>query len=182
MDRSTILTVLGAIGVVGTAIATAKATPKVVYLLETAEEEKGEELTMLETVKVAAPSYIPSILLGTATIGCIFGANMLNKRTQAALTSAYMLLDRSYNEYRQKADEVYGEDANVNITKAVIEDHIENTDEIPADEVLLFWDYTTCHYFRAKLRDVVQKVELEGGMECYILSSPFDSPQNYYIY
>lgn len=183
MNRSTILTVLGAIGVVGTAIAAAKAAPKVIYLLETAEEEKGEELTLMEKVVVATPSCIPAVALGAATIGCILGANILNKRNQAALTSAYMLLDRSYEEYKRKADELYGDNATQIISEAIAKEHEERDSDLPdEDETCLFWDYTTCRYFRDKLKNVVQKIELEDGMECYILSSPFDSPQNYYIY
>ena len=41
---------------------TVKATPKALSLLEQAKEEKGEELTKLETVKIAGPAYIPSIV------------------------------------------------------------------------------------------------------------------------
>lgn len=183
MDRSTILTVLGAIGVVGTAIVTAKATTKVDALLCEATIQKGEELTPKEKVVIATPSYIPAVALGAATIGCIFGANVLNKRNQAALTSAYMLLDRSYEEYKRKADELYGNNATQIISEAIAKEHEERDSDLPdEDEVCLFWDYTTCRYFRDKLKNVVQKIELEDGMECYILSSPFDSPHNYYIY
>lgn len=183
MKRSTILTIIGAIGVVGTAIIAAKAAPKALYLLEAAEEEKGEDLTVIEKVKVAGPTYIPSVVTGAATIACIFSANVLNTRNQAALTSAYALLDNSYKEYKRKASELYGEDADKQITEAMVKDHYEEIeDDIPSGDKLLFWDYTTCRYFEARIEDVLQKVTMEDGLECYILSSPFDSPQNYYIY
>lgn len=183
MKRSTILTIVGAIGVVGTAIMAAKAAPKAVQLLHEAEEEKGEELTVMEKVKTAGPVYIPTIVTGAATVACIFSANVLNTRNQAALTSAYAVLDSSYKEYKRKVKEMYGEDADARVMESMVRDHYEEIkDEVPSEEKLLFWDYTSCRYFEAKLEDVLQKVELEGGMECYILSSPFDSPENYYIY
>lgn len=183
MKRSTILSIIGAIGVVGTAIMAAKAAPKAIELLEEAEKEKGEELAVIEKVKTAGPVYIPTAVIGAATIGCILGANVINTRSQASLASAYALLDSSYKEYKRKVNELYGEDADKQVNESIRNDHANELEGyIPSGEKLLFWDYTSCRYFEAKLEDVLQKVELEGGMECYILSSPFDSPENYYIY
>ena len=59
-------------------------------------KEKQEELTKIEKVKIAGPVYIPSILIGAGTVACIFGANVLNKRHQAALVSAYTLAESSF--------------------------------------------------------------------------------------
>lgn len=84
-----------------TAVMAVKATPKALRLIEEAEKEKGKKLTKTETVKVAWTPYIPTVLVGASTIACIFGANVLNKRRQAALMSAYALLDSSYKEYKQ---------------------------------------------------------------------------------
>lgn len=92
-NASTILTGLGTIGVVATSVMAVKATPRALDLIEKAEKEKGDELTKWETVKVAGPTYLPAILLGTSTIACIFGAQILNQRQQAALMSAYDFLE-----------------------------------------------------------------------------------------
>ena len=108
-NSPTILTFLGAAGVVATSIAAAKATPKAMALLEKTKEEKGEELTKLEMVKVAGPAYIPAVAIGASTIACIFGANALNKKTQASIMSAYALLNTSYKQYKSKVKELYGE-------------------------------------------------------------------------
>ena len=48
---------------------------------------------------------------GASTIACIMGANALNRRQQAALTSAYALVQSSYKEYKDKLKELYGEEA-----------------------------------------------------------------------
>lgn len=50
----TILTFVGAAGVVVTVVMSAKATPKAMKLLEEAEKKKGEELDKLETIRAAA--------------------------------------------------------------------------------------------------------------------------------
>lgn len=65
-----ILTILAAMGTVSTAFATARATPKALLLIREAESQKGEDLTALEKVKVAAVPYIPAVLLGSATVIC----------------------------------------------------------------------------------------------------------------
>ena len=101
-NGSTILTIMGGVGVVATSVMAVKATPKALQLLDKAEQEKGEKLTKLETVKVAAPVYIPTVLIGTSTLICVFGANVLNKHKQASLASAYALIDTSFKEYKKK--------------------------------------------------------------------------------
>ena len=59
-----------------------KAAPRALDLIEQAEKEKEDDLTKWETVKVAGPTYIQAILLGTSTIACIFGAqNSQNLQT-----------------------------------------------------------------------------------------------------
>lgn len=44
---------------------------------------------------------------------------MLSKRQQAALTSAYVLLNDSYNNYKDKLKELYGEEAHQKIVDAI---------------------------------------------------------------
>lgn len=155
-NGSTILTCVGAIGVIATAVMTAKASPKATRLLEIAEEEKGEELTKLESIKVAGPVYIPTVVVGAATITCIFGANILNKRQQASLISAYALLDSSYKDYKKKVDELYGEDAGVHIREEIAKDKYDDLDIKLDDDKQLFYDDFSGRYFESTMVDVVK--------------------------
>ena len=138
-NSSTILTCVGAVGVVGTAVTAVKATPKALDILAEATEEKGEELTKVEKFKVAGPVYIHSVLIGTATIACIFGANILNKRQQGALMSAYALLDNSYKQYKGKVKELYGEEVDTHIKKEIVKDKYKELDISLDDEKILFY-------------------------------------------
>lgn len=124
-NGSTILTFVGAAGVIGTSVLTYKASTKASVILQEAETNKGESLTFLEKVQVAGPTYIPSILMGAGTIACIIGSNVLNKQKQAALTSAYMLLDQSFKEYKHKVVEMYGEEVDDSIEESIKQDHIK---------------------------------------------------------
>ena len=133
-NSSTILSCIGAVGVVFTAVLTAKAAVKASKILEEAEEDKGAKLTAVETVKVAGLSYIPAAVVGASTIACIFGANILNKRKQASLASAYALINSSYKEYKSKLKELYGEEAHNNIVDSIA---VEKCSEIRISDVNL---------------------------------------------
>ena len=153
-NASTILTYAGAAGTVATTVMAIKATPKALMVIDAAEELKGEELTSLEKVKVAGPIYIPTILTGAATLTCIFGANILNKRQQASLMSAYALVDKSYKDYKKKIVELYGDDADRHIISELMRDDY-NEDNFKDDNMMLFYDEFSRRYFRATLADVI---------------------------
>ena len=159
-NASTILTCAGGAGVVATAVMAVKATPKATALLEQAKKEKGEELTKLEVVRVAGPAYIPAVAVGVSTLACIFGANRLNKRQQAALMSAYALLDSSYKDYKHKVEELYGEEAHDRVVAEVAKDKYQEVDIPEEDGKELFYDLFSERYFRATMADVI-KAEYE---------------------
>jgi hypothetical protein len=133
-----------------------KATPKAMLLLEEAEKEKNEPLTKMEVVKTAAPVYIPTIITGVATIACVFGANILNKRQQAALASAYALLDNSYKEYKKKVGELYGEGANEEIRRELAKDEYVKNDIQVDDGKELFYDEFSGRYFESTIENVLR--------------------------
>lgn len=158
-NAPTILTCLGGVGLIVTAVLTAKETPKALDRLKAAEEEKGEELTNTEKVLAAGPAYIPAIVSGAATMACMFGANALNKKQQATLMSAYALLDNSYKEFKAKVDELYGEEAGAQVRAEIAKDHIEEADISEEDDGKeLFYDYFSGRYFRATI-ETVQRAE-----------------------
>lgn len=150
-NSSIILTCVGAVGVVATSVMAVKATQKALTLLEKAKEEKGEDLTKLEKVKIAGPAYIPSVVTGAATITCVFGAHVLNKKKQAAITSAYALLNQSYKEYKNKVDDLYGEEAGENVRAGIAKDKYEEFD-VPrpvGGDSQLFYDFFSGRYFES---------------------------------
>lgn len=153
-NGSTILTCMAGVGLVATAVLTAQATPKALTRVENAREEKGEELTKVETVIAAAPAYIPPILTGVATLACMFGANTLNKRQQASMASAYALLDTSYKEYKKKVEELYGEGANDKVKEEIAKDKYEESDIEPSDGMKLFYDDFSGRIFESTLEKV----------------------------
>ena len=183
-NSSTILTCLGGIGVVATSVMAVKATPKAMKLLEQAKEEKGEDLTKMEVVRVAGPAYIPSIVTGASTIACIFGANALNKRQQAALASAYALLNNSYKEYKKKVEELYGEAADVRVREEIAKDKYEEEEITVEEGKQLFYDDFSQRYFESTMADVIRaeyeinkKISNWGGASLNEFYEQLDIPQ-----
>lgn len=152
---STILTFVGAVGVVATAVTAVRATPKAIELIEVAKAEKGEALTKLEIVQTAGLTYIPSLAIGLSTIACIFGANALNKRQQAALISSYALINNVYQEYRDKVKELLGTDTDVHITESIAKDKLDQNYIRKNTQDLLFYNQLTGSYFESSMERVL---------------------------
>lgn len=144
----TFLTCIGSIGVVVTSVMAINATPKAIVLLEDARDEKGADLTKFEKVMVAGPAYIPTIIVGASTIACVFGANILNRRQQAALMSAYALLDSTYKEYQSKVVDLYSEETDSRIKKEIAKDKYLGDDKL-VDNNALFYDEFSGRYFES---------------------------------
>lgn len=171
-NASTILTCMGGAGVIATSVLAVKATPKALKIVEMAKEEKGEELTKMEIVKVAGPAYIPAVAVGVTTIACIFGANVLNKRQQASLMSAYALIDSSYKEYKNKVIELYGEEADAHVREEIAKDHYKDEDIEVEDGKQLFYDEYSERYFESTMEKVItaeyainRKISTWGGVD-----------------
>lgn len=156
-NSATILTCLGAVGVVVTVVTAVKATPKAITLMEEAKEEKGEELTKVEAVKAAGPAYIPTIVMGAATVTCIFGANVLNKQKQASIMSAYALLDNYHKAYRGKLIEIHGEEADKEIRSAIARSRCDfhQIDLDTPDGKFIFYDEISGESFVRYEREVM---------------------------
>lgn len=160
-NSPTILTYVGAFGVVVTSILAVKATPKAMKRLDQLKKEKGEELTKVEVVKAAAPAYVPAAVVGVTTIACIFGANTANKHQRKALASAYALLSTSYKDYKKKVVDLYGKEADEHVREEIAKDKYEEEKIVDDDDgKKLFYDDFSGRYFRATI-ERVQHAEYE---------------------
>lgn len=135
-----ILTGFGIAGMVTTTVLAVKATPKALTLIQDAEIEKVDvqvkegkgpdelvkTLTPAEVVKVAWKPYIPAVLLGTASVACLIGANSVHARRHAALYSAYKLSETALTEYKDKVKEIVPEKKVKEIKQKLAEDKVDN--------------------------------------------------------
>lgn len=162
----TILTVLGIIGVVGTTVTAVRATPKALRLIKAKKDElETDKLTPVELVQTTWKCYIPSVLIGVGTVTCIIGIGVMDRLNQAALTSAYAMLNESYKQYRQAAKKVYGEDADNKIHAEMAKDAMiadngwgyqtYNMDMDTESERILCYDMFSKRYFNTTMAAVI---------------------------
>ena len=170
----TILTCIGAAGVVATAVMAAKATPKALKLIHSDSRINHDGDPNAYTKKEAVAScwrcYVPTVIVGGSTIACIFGASALNKRQQAALASAYGLVSQAYNDYKRKVRENFGEEAHRDIMRQIAAERSSGATIISPnlingsclefeganEEQRLFYDAMSERYFQATISQVLQ--------------------------
>lgn len=177
-----ILTGIGIAGMITTTIMAVRATPKALILIRDKKDELGtDELTKIETVKAAWPCYIPSALVGTASVLCLIGASSTNMRRNAALATAYTLSETTLKEYQEKVVETIGEKKERDIREQVAKEKLIKN---PVREVILTerggnticYDVISGRYFKSD-RDTINRIvnELNRQMrdEMYVSLNDF---------
>lgn len=155
-NGGTILTCLSAGGVVATGILSGRAAIKA--------NKKLEEMPDADTkdkIKAVAPIYILPASVGAATIACMFGANVLDRKRQASLLAASAIVEQTYKRYKGKAEELLG--SGKVETEIAKEDYNTAKSEVNKDERLFYYNYyhddpTSNYgfYFTANKNDVLR--------------------------
>lgn len=195
-----ILTGLGIAGMITTTVLAVKATPKALTLIQDAEIEKVDKqvkegkgpdelvknLTPVEVVKVAWKPYIPAVLLGTASVACLIGANSVHARRHAALYSAYKLSETAYAEYKDKVVETIGEKKEKKVRDEIAKDKVEKNPASKTEIFMtgkgesLFYDPLSDRYFMSDMESIRKIVNdlnyaMGYGTEMYVsLSQLYD--------
>lgn len=166
-----ILMVVGAVGAVTSTVMACKATLKVNDILaahdatvatihdvqegkvqikageEYTEEDVKKDLTTtyVQTGLKIAKLYAPAVILGTLSIGCMFGSNHILQKRNAALTAAYVTLDKAFGDYKERVTKRFGDRVQSELehgikaveveSKVVNEDGTEETIKSYVDEV-----------------------------------------------
>ena len=170
---SIMLPIASSIGVLATAVSAVKATPEAIRLIE---EDKArsdfEQYTNKDALRSCWKCYIPSAVIGAATVACIFGTSILNNKQQASLISAYTLASKSFDQYKDKVKEVLGEDAHEQVMESIAVEKTKDTyvyaptivgeqslslDKCKYSECMCtFYDSISDRYFEASIPQVLQ--------------------------
>ena len=94
----------------------------------TAEDAK-KDLTVnyMQTSIKIAKLYAPALLLGSASIGCLLASNDILRKRNAALSAAYMTVDKGFKEYRQRVADRFGEEVEKEIRYNIKAQEVETT-------------------------------------------------------
>lgn len=103
--KTELLAAGGICGAIGGVISSAIGTAKAIKKIEKAKQEKGDDLTALETAKEVVPCYIPAATLLTMSVSCQALGVKNTMKLGATLASSKMMLDRVTQEYEDYKEE-----------------------------------------------------------------------------
>lgn len=145
-----ILLAVGVVGVVTSTVLACKATTKIGGILDDAKEmvdtiheqqenptvsEKYTEedaskdliITYTQTGVKLLKLYAPALVIGAASITSILASHNIIEKRYAGMSAAYAALDKTYKEYRKRAKELVGEDAEKMLRYNVKAEEVEET-------------------------------------------------------
>ena len=145
-----ILLGVGVVGVVATTVTACKATMKLNDILDEcvetrekikevaenpkyddkySEEDAQKDLTInyVQTGVKIVKLYAPSVALGVFSVGCLLGSHNVMQKRNAALSAAYLTVDKSFKEYKQRVIDRVGEEVEKEIRYGIKAEEIETT-------------------------------------------------------
>lgn len=78
------------------------------------DREKDVSIVYARTTMKIARLYTPAVIVGTASVAALVQSHSILNRRNAALTAAYVALEKGFAEYRQRVVEKYGEEEDRN--------------------------------------------------------------------
>lgn len=168
-NSSTLLTIGASVGMVLTVVSTAKATIKAVEIYNEIEVEKKRKPTRKEVVLNTFSVYITPFVLCSATLACVHGMKYFDRKKQASLISAYQFINGTFNEYKSKVKQTYGEDAYKKLLDQIYIEHADKqlvyAQNLVGNDVLLpdgdgeiktFYDHFGDRFFQCTMEQVLQ--------------------------
>lgn len=107
-----ILTAIGVVGTVSTAVLAGRAAVQATDIIREAEDEAmmldAPELDIRDKAELTWAVWIPPAASCVLTIGAIIGSNVVSTRRSAALATAYAIAEKAFDEYKDKVKEKMG--------------------------------------------------------------------------
>lgn len=159
-EMPTILTVSAVVGLVGTTVLAIKATPRVMDLIYSEEISVGRDLEFKEKVALVWKEYIPTALVGFATIGAIVTSNQIHLQRTAAMSAVYGMTLDTLKTYQSKVIENIGEKKEQKMRDDIVQDRlnknpVENHPPLEYQEgEVLFYDDLSGRYFKSTMEKV----------------------------
>ena len=145
-----ILMGVGVVGVVATTVTACRATMKLNDILDEcvetrdkiksvqenpayddrySDEDAQKDLTInyVQTGVKIAKLYAPSVALGVLSVGCLVGSHSVMQKRNAALSAAYLTVDKSFKEYKQRVIDRVGEEVEKEIRYGIKAEEVVET-------------------------------------------------------
>ena len=145
-----ILMGVGVVGVVTGTVMACRATLKLNDILEEAQEtrdkikevasnpnyedkyteedaKKDLAVNCIQTGVKVAKLYAPAVAVGVAGVGCVLASHDIMKKRNVALSAAYLTVDKSFKEYKQRVVDRFGEEVEKEIRYGIKAEEIVET-------------------------------------------------------
>lgn len=140
-----ILMGLGVTGMLTSIVLAVKATPKAIQLIEEKKKEENvEKLSVGQTIKTTYKCYLPTAGVAIASTACLFGSTSISVRRNAALATAYKIVETGYKEYREQVVETLGNKKEEQIREAIVQKKIDNN-PVSKNQVIVLGGDTLCY-------------------------------------
>lgn len=104
------------------------------------EKDMKDDITKqyLKTGLKLAKVYAPAVGLGAASLGCMFGSHHIMSKRNATLTAAYIALEQTYNSYKNRVTDRFGERVQHELEQNIkaVEVESKKVDENGVEEVI----------------------------------------------
>lgn len=93
------------------------------------EEDAKKDLTInyIQTGVKVAKLYAPAVVVGVAGVGCVLASHDIMKKRNVALSAAYLTVDKSFKEYKQRVVDRFGEEVEKEIRYGIKAEEIVET-------------------------------------------------------
>lgn len=182
-----ILTAIGAVGVVTTAVLAAKGASKATRILDEVESEGGVLKApiprLMERTKQVWPCYVPAVATGAISITAIIMANQIGSKRTAAVMGAYTIAEKGFKEYQEKVVEQLGETKEGKVREAIIQDRMEKEPVQSRDVIItgggesLCFDTLSGRYFQSTVENIRKA---ENDVNFQIINDMYASQNDFY--
>lgn len=104
------------------------------------EKDMKDDITKqyLKTGLRLAKVYAPAVGLGAASLGCMFGSHHIMTKRNATLTAAYIALEQTFNSYKNRVTDRFGERVQHELEQNIkaVEVETKKVDENGVEEVI----------------------------------------------
>lgn len=175
-----ILTSVGAVGALTTAVLTGKACWMASRIVFEAENEPEvhpngyearmveiKQLTVFEKAKLVWPLFIPPLAVAAVTVTSIVMANRIGTRRAAAMAAAFSLSEKAFEEYRDKVVERVGKKDEREIREEISQERVDRAVAKPQQilianegDVPCYDQYSQREFFstKQKIDDAVNQI------------------------
>jgi hypothetical protein len=194
-NSPTILTSIGTVGVITTAVLAAGGAYKAsrIILEEQAYLDKtptpatmnghpAHQLTKKEKAQLTWMYYLPAVGSAALTCGAIIGANRIADSRTAAMAAAFTMSEKALVEYKDKVVETFGKTKGDRVQDAVMQDRVAQS-PVPQGLVVmtgqkqLCYDAWTDRYFHSTMEDLKKA---QNDLNHRILSDNYASLSDFY--